>query len=104
MLDVRVALAWSLCYSVRKFENQVMYHADPDVISKMKKAATQVAGGVPFMLGEDTTARTFRVGLFGLDKLHNPAETAKVLRCALNEALPDDSGHAYDHAAGERTG
>ena len=56
------------------------------------------------MLGEDTTARTFRVGLFGLDKLHNPAETAKVLRCALNEALPDDSGHAYDHAAGERTG
>jgi aspartate aminotransferase-like enzyme len=31
----------------------------------------QTAAGVPLMCDEPASYRTFRVGLFGLDKLHN---------------------------------
>ena len=68
---------------------QVVYHPDANLVSKVKEAGTQVAAGVPFMLGEDTAVRTFRVGLFGLDKLKAPVKTIQILRTALSGALPD---------------
>ena len=49
----------------------VSYTADPDISNAKKFVAQglQSAGGVPLMCGEGPDFRTFRVGLFGLDKL-----------------------------------
>ena len=47
------------------------------------KVGVQIAGGVPLMCGEPKDFSTFRIGLFGLDKLNNIDQT--VLR--LEEAL-----------------
>lgn len=46
----------------------------------------QTASGVPLMCDEPTSFKTFRIGLFGLDKLHNRERTVDNLRAAL-EAL-----------------
>ncbi|MBQ0743368.1 MAG: alanine--glyoxylate aminotransferase family protein [Pseudomonas sp.] len=46
----------------------------------------QTAAGVPLMCDEPASFKTFRVGLFGLDKLHNIERTVSNLRKAL-EAL-----------------
>ncbi|PAU88521.1 aminotransferase [Pseudomonas sp. WN033] len=43
----------------------------------------QTAAGVPLMCDEPAGFRTFRIGLFGLDKLHNPERTVATLRAAL---------------------
>merc|ERR1740117_688180 len=53
----------------------VSYTSDPDIKTGSKFAAlgVQIAAGVPLMLDEFTTSspafRSFRLGLFGLDKL-----------------------------------
>jgi aspartate aminotransferase-like enzyme len=49
----------------------VAFTDDPDVRSgaKFKAQGIQVAAGVPLMCGEGDDFSTFRVGLFGLDKL-----------------------------------
>lgn len=46
----------------------------------------QTASGVPLMCDEPANFKTFRIGLFGLDKLHNRERTVDNLRTAL-EAL-----------------
>lgn len=46
----------------------------------------QTASGVPLMCDEPASFKTFRIGLFGLDKLHNRERTVDNLRTAL-EAL-----------------
>ncbi|WP_285260506.1 aminotransferase class V-fold PLP-dependent enzyme [Halopseudomonas bauzanensis] len=46
----------------------------------------QTASGVPLMCDEPAGFKTFRIGLFGLDKLHNRERTVANLRAAL-EAL-----------------
>ena len=55
----------------------VSYTTDPDIQSgkKFLAAGLQTAAGVPLQCDEPDTFRTFRVGLFGLDKLHNPERT-----------------------------
>jgi aspartate aminotransferase-like enzyme len=49
----------------------VSFTDDPDIRSgaKFKQAGIQVAAGVPLMCGEGDDFSTFRLGLFGLDKL-----------------------------------
>jgi len=49
----------------------VSYTDDPDVKSgaKFKKAGLQIAAGVPLQCDEGDDFTTFRIGLFGLDKL-----------------------------------
>jgi aspartate aminotransferase-like enzyme len=49
----------------------VSYTADPDMKngSKFVAAGLQIAGGVPLLCGEGDDFSTFRLGLFGLDKL-----------------------------------
>jgi aspartate aminotransferase-like enzyme len=49
----------------------VSYTDDPEIRSgaKLKQRGVQVAAGVPLMCGEGDDFSTFRVGLFGLDKL-----------------------------------
>ena len=66
----------------------VVHTSDAAVAGKFIKAGTQIAAGVPFMIGEPSDTKTFRIGLFGLDKLKNPEHTASVLQGALEKALP----------------
>ena len=46
----------------------------------------QIAAGVPLALDEGPDFRTFRVGLFGLDKLKNVDRTVATFERALNAA------------------
>jgi aspartate aminotransferase-like enzyme len=64
----------------------VSYTDDPGIKSGAKFAAEglQTAAGVPLMCDEPADFQTFRVGLFGLDKLHNVARTVKNLETALD--------------------
>jgi len=64
----------------------VSYTTDPDIQSGRKFLAVgvQTAAGVPLMCDEPADFRTFRIGLFGLDKLHNPERTVDNFAKALN--------------------
>ncbi|TXI78283.1 MAG: alanine--glyoxylate aminotransferase family protein [Dechloromonas sp.] len=55
----------------------VSYTTDPELQSAKKFVGigVQTAAGVPLMCDEPEGFRTFRIGLFGLEKLHNPART-----------------------------
>jgi aspartate aminotransferase-like enzyme len=63
----------------------VSYTTDPDIQSgkKFLGAGLQTAAGVPLQCDEAADFRSFRLGLFGLDKLHNAARTVKSLEDAL---------------------
>lgn len=65
----------------------VSYTSDPDIQTGKKFIAKglQTAAGVPLQCDEPADFRSFRVGLFGLDKLHNPARTVASLVRALDE-------------------
>jgi aspartate aminotransferase-like enzyme len=63
----------------------VSYTVDPQIQSGAKfiSAGLQIAAGVPLQCDEPPDFRTFRVGLFGLDKLHDPQRTVHYLDEAL---------------------
>ena len=67
----------------------VSYTDDPGISSGSKFVAQglQIAAGVPLQCDEPDDFRTFRLGLFGLDKLHNIDRTVAALDKALNEIL-----------------
>ncbi len=64
----------------------VSYTDDPDVHNGRKFAAQglQTAAGVPLQCDEGPDFRTFRIGLFGLDKLQNVERTVASLERALD--------------------
>jgi alanine-glyoxylate transaminase / serine-glyoxylate transaminase / serine-pyruvate transaminase len=64
----------------------VSYTDDPDIQngSRFAAAGLQVAAGVPLQCDEGDDFRTFRVGLFGLDKLHAVDRTVASLEAALD--------------------
>ena len=64
----------------------VSYTTDPDLQSGRKFLAVglQTAAGVPLMCDEPPEFRTFRIGLFGLEKLHNPERSVENLAKALD--------------------
>lgn len=63
----------------------VSYTDDPDIQSSKKFAAAglQTAAGVPLQCDEPADFRTWRIGLFGLDKLRNVDRTVMQLEQAL---------------------
>ena len=65
----------------------VSYTTDPEIQSSKKflGAGLQTAAGVPLQCDEPADFRSFRIGLFGLDKLHNPERTVKSLADALEK-------------------
>ena len=65
----------------------VVYTDDPELKSgaKFKEAGIQVASGVPLQCGESADFSTFRVGLFGLDKLQDVDGTVERLRAGLEK-------------------
>jgi aspartate aminotransferase-like enzyme len=64
----------------------VCYTTDDGIQSSKKFAAVglQTAAGVPLQCDEPNDFKTFRVGLFGLDKLHNIERTVANLAKALD--------------------
>ncbi len=64
----------------------VSYTDDPQIQngSKFMQQGLQVAAGVPLMCDEGDDFRTFRIGLFGLDKLHNIERSVAHLQQALD--------------------
>ena len=67
----------------------VSYTHDPGVQngSKFAAAGLQTAAGVPLQCDEGADFRTFRIGLFGLDKLHDIERTVRLLEQALNTVV-----------------
>ena len=65
----------------------VSYTDDPDLRGGRKFAAAglQVAAGVPLQCDEPEDFSTFRIGLFGLDKLQNVDRTVALLAEALDK-------------------
>ena len=65
----------------------VSYTDDPEIQNAKKFLALglQTAAGVPLQCDEGPDFRTFRLGLFGLDKLHHPERTIAHLRQALEK-------------------
>jgi aspartate aminotransferase-like enzyme len=64
----------------------VSYTSDPDIQNAKKfiQAGLQIAAGVPLQCDERTDFRTFRLGLFGLEKLKNVDQTVAHLKGALD--------------------
>ncbi|MXX33313.1 MAG: alanine--glyoxylate aminotransferase family protein [Gemmatimonadetes bacterium] len=56
--------------------------------SAFAAAGLQIAAGVPLRCGEPSPFRTFRLGLFGLDKLDNVGRTVSTLSEALDRVAP----------------
>ncbi|MGK0269691.1 MAG: aspartate aminotransferase-like enzyme [Cocleimonas sp.] len=67
----------------------VSYTQDRDVQTGKKFGAVgmQIAAGVPLMCDEREDYKTFRLGLFGLDKLMNVDRTVASLEAALDEVM-----------------
>jgi aspartate aminotransferase-like enzyme len=67
----------------------VSYTADADIQSGKKFLAQglQVAAGVPLQCDEPADFRTFRLGLFGLDKLYAVDRTVRSFDEALRRVL-----------------
>ncbi|HBS77178.1 MAG TPA: aminotransferase [Pseudomonas sp.] len=56
--------------------------------SKFAAQGLQIAAGVPLQCDEPADFQTFRMGLFGLEKLKNIDRTLNILQRALNEIVP----------------
>ena len=68
----------------------VSYTTDPEIQNSKKFLALglQTAAGVPLMCDEPADFKTFRIGLFGLDKLADVAGTVARLEAALRQLVP----------------
>ncbi|MEI6800953.1 MAG: alanine--glyoxylate aminotransferase family protein, partial [Pseudomonadota bacterium] len=62
--------------------------ADIQTGAKFRTAGYQIAAGVPLQVGEGADYRSFRLGLFGLDKLKDVPATVARLTSALDAAMP----------------
>ena len=67
----------------------VCYTDDPEIKTGKKFAAQglQIAAGVPLQCDEPADFQTFRIGLFGLDKLHNVERSVANLERALDQVV-----------------
>jgi aspartate aminotransferase-like enzyme len=67
----------------------VSFTSDDELQNGKKFAAVglQIAAGVPLQVGERADFKTFRIGLFGLEKLHNVDRTVAQLEEALARIL-----------------
>ena len=67
----------------------VSYTDDPDIQNGKKFVAQgmQIAAGVPLQVGEGPEFKTFRLGLFGLDKLTEVEGTLARLKAVVDKVL-----------------
>jgi alanine-glyoxylate transaminase/serine-glyoxylate transaminase/serine-pyruvate transaminase len=62
---------------------------NPAMMTKFKAHGLQIAMGVPWRIDEPDGLKTFRLGLFGLDKMGDIKSTVDVLQKALDQVLID---------------
>ena len=55
--------------------------------AKFAAHGVQIAAGVPLHCGEPADYKSFRIGLFGLDKLHEPERSLAHFKTALDQVL-----------------
>jgi len=67
----------------------VSYTDDPEIQTGKAFAALgmQIAAGVPLQCDEPEDFRTFRLGLFGLDKLYDVPATVARLKAVVDQVL-----------------
>mmetsp|Transcript_7549 Transcript_7549/g.17287 ORF Transcript_7549/g.17287 Transcript_7549/m.17287 type:complete len:333 (-) Transcript_7549:925-1923(-) len=71
---------------------------NPVMMNKFKSRGLQIAMGIPWRIDEPEGLQTFRMGLFGLDKMGNIPETVAVMEEALDSVLTE-CGHSFPEAA-----
>ena len=71
---------------------------NPSMMMKFKGHGLQIAMGVPWRIDEPDGLKTFRLGLFGLDKMGNIDNTVDVLESALDQVL-SECGHETTEVA-----
>ena len=74
-----------------KAPSVVVSFTDDDDIKNGKKFAAegvQIAAGVPLHCGEGADFKSFRIGLFGLDKLHDCDRSVANFKAALDKVIP----------------
>jgi aspartate aminotransferase-like enzyme len=66
-----------------------IYTDDPQIQNgrKFAEQGLQIAAGVPLMCDEGDDYRSFRIGLFGLDKLQDVGRTVNALADALDRIM-----------------
>ncbi len=76
----------------------VSYTEDIDIQTgkKFVDVGLQIAAGVPLQCDEPEDFQTFRIGLFGLDKLQNIDRTVQRLDKALSQILTHSTNAAYN--------
>jgi len=72
----------------------LVYHSptgveNPVMMERFKGYGLQIAMGVPWRIDEPEGLKTFRIGLFGLDKMNNIPATLNTLESALDHVLSD---------------
>tara|TARA_Y100000389_G_scaffold76400_1_gene73066 strand:+ start:10529 stop:11566 length:1038 start_codon:yes stop_codon:yes gene_type:complete len=65
----------SIAEDPNKASTVIVSQCKNNMVNHFKQKGMQVTGFVPFMLDEPNNIHTFRIGLFGLDKLANPQKT-----------------------------
>lgn len=71
---------------------------NPTMMTTFKAHGLQIAMGVPWQIDEPEGLKTFRLGLFGLDKMGDIPDTMNVFEGALNGVLAD-CGHVTPEEA-----
>jgi len=72
----------------------LVYHSptgveNPVMLERFKSYGLQIAMGVPWRIDEPEGMQTFRIGLFGLDKMGNIPATVSTLESSLDHVLSD---------------
>lgn len=71
---------------------------NPAMMMKFKDHGLQIAMGVPWRIDEPEGLKTFRIGLFGLDKMGHIDETVGTLEKSLDKVL-SEFGHEPSEVA-----
>ena len=71
---------------------------NPAMMQKFKEQGLQIAMGVPWQIDEPEGLKTFRVGLFGLDKMSNISGTVQILEEALDKILSECDDASSDES------
>lgn len=72
----------------------VSYVSDNTMFARFREKGMQIAGGVPFMIDEPKGLNTFRIGLFGLDKVVHSGVTVSTLEKTLDQVLEEHKAEA----------
>ena len=81
-----------------------VYHTDSEALSSGRAFAAeglQIAAGVPLQIGEPEGFRTFRIGLFGLDKLLDVDAAVARFERALDRVMASEGIGVADDVAAE---